>query len=111
MATKKVANNLHGKDNVMAVNQFADISKDLCAQIKVIEKLLKCNLFVEADALMSNTKKSCRKLESLLTEDNKIQTRIVENRHREIDWIRDAIQRGLKKTRTKPVKKQNAKAK
>ncbi len=89
----------------MALNQFADISKDLYAQIKVIENLVEGNLFVEADALLSTTKESCRNLESLMTQDNKIQTHIVDNRQQEIHWIDDAIRVGLKKTHSKPVKK------
>jgi len=95
----------------MAINQFADISKDLYAQIKVIENLIKGNLFVEADALLSTTKESCRNLESLMAEDNKIQTHIVDNRQQEIHWMHDAIQLGLKNTHSKPLKKHNAKAK
>lgn len=95
----------------MAINQFADISKDLYMQIKVAENLVKGDLFVEADELLSTIKENCRNLESLMTQDNKIQTRIVANRQREIHWIHDAIQHGLAKTHSKPVKKRTAKAK
>jgi P2-related tail formation protein len=93
----------------MPIDQFADVSKDLCMQIKLIENLLKQNLFNEADELMQQATKCCRTLESLMAEDNKIQTRIVANRQKEITWIQDAIQGNIKKTVGKSAKKRKTK--
>ncbi len=93
----------------MAINQFADISKELYTQIKVVEDLVKSDLYKEAGKLLSTAEETCRNLESLMTEDNKIQTHIVDNRRREIHWIQDAIQQGLAKGRSKPVKRRTAK--
>lgn len=91
----------------MSINKFAAISKDLCMQIRIIEELLKCKSYIEADALMPKATKSCRTLESLMTEENKIQTHIVENRQKEISWIQDTLKDNLKKTPSKPVKKRD----
>ena len=60
--------------------------------------------------MLSTAEQNCRSLESLMEEDNKIQSHIVDNRRREIVWIQDAIELGLAKARTKkPVKKRAAK--
>ena len=94
----------------MAVNQFADISKELYTQIKVVEDMVRSDLYKEAGKMLSTAEQNCRSLESLMEEDNKIQSHIVDNRRREIVWIQDAIELGLAKARTKkPVKKRAAK--
>ena len=92
----------------MAVNQFADISRELCLQIKLVEDLVSDDLFKEAGKILSKAEDACRNLESLMDEDNKIQEHIVANRRREIGWIQDAIQEGQAKER-KPVKRRAAK--
>jgi hypothetical protein len=94
----------------MPIDQFADVSKDLCLQIKVIENLLKSNEFSEANALVANARKSCHTQESLMVDTNKIQIRIVENRQKEIIWIQDAIQINLKKSSPQPSKKRKPKS-
>jgi hypothetical protein len=94
----------------MAVNEFADISKELYTQIKVVEDMVRSDLYKEAGKMLSTAEQNCRNLESLMEEDNKIQSHIVDNRRREIVWIQDAIELGLAKTRAKkPVKKRAAK--
>lgn len=93
----------------MAINQFADISKGLYTQIKVIESLVKEDLFKEATKLLSTAEETCGNLESLVEPDNKIQTHIVNNRRREIGWLHDAIQHGSIKKHSKPGKKSNTK--
>ena len=95
----------------MALNQFAEISKDLYMQIKVVENLVKGDLYKEAGKLLTTAEETCSNLESLMTPDNTIQTKIVNNRRREIHWIQDAIQHGLAKVKSKPVKKRTAKSK
>lgn len=95
----------------MPVNEFADMSKNLSLQIKVIEDLVKHKLFGEADALMSNATKCCHTLESLMVEDNKIQVHIIENRQKELTWIQDAISNSSSKTQKKSVVKRNSKIK
>ncbi len=90
----------------MPIDQFADVSKDLCAQIKTIEQMLKKNLFREADALMPKVTKCYCTLESLVIDDHKIQNHILANRQKEIAWIQDAIQKNIK---NKSVKKHNTK--
>ena len=91
----------------MAVDQFADVSKDLCAQIKTVEHMLKQNLYREADALMPKVTKCCRTLESLVTEDHKIQNHILANRQKEISWIQDTIQNNIKSKAAKSVRKRS----
>jgi hypothetical protein len=96
----------------MAVNQFADISKELYMQIKVVEDMVKSDLYKEAGKMLLTAEANCKNLETLMEEDNKIQTHIIDNRRREINWIQDAIQQGLAKARNKkPVKKRAAKSK
>ena len=89
--------------NHMAANQFADLSRDLYTQIKIVETLVKGSLFKEAKKMLSKAEASCENLESLMSEDNKIQMHIISNRRLEIHWIHDAIQQGLAKN--KPVVK------
>jgi len=94
----------------MAVNQFADISKELYMQIKVVEDMVKSDLYKEAGKMLLTAEENCKSLETLMEEDNKIQTHIVDNRRREIHWIQDSIEKGLAKARAKkPVKKRAAK--
>jgi len=88
----------------MAVNQFADISKDLYNQIKFIESRVKDDSFKDAVKLLSTAEKTCEHLESVMTPDNQLQTHIVNNRRLEIRWLHDNIEQGLKKKK-KPVKK------
>ena len=82
---------------LMAINQFADISKELYMQIKVVENLTKDGQYKEASKLLSSAEKACGNLESLVQEDNKVQTHIVHNRRQEISWLHDSIQTGLTK--------------
>lgn len=93
----------------MAINQFADISKDLFNQIKFIESQVKGDLFKEAAKLLSTAEETCGNLESAMSTDNHVQTHIVSNRRREIHWLHDEIQQGLTKKQAKPVKKRKAK--
>lgn len=93
----------------MAINQFADISKDLYTQIKFIESQVKGDLFKEAAKLLSTAEETCENLESAMKPDNQIQTHIVDNRRREIHWLHDEIQQGLIKKHSKPVKKRKTK--
>jgi len=93
----------------MPIDQFADVSKDLCVRIKAIEQMLKENLFSEADALMPQVAKCYLTLESLMMDDNKIQNQILANRQKEISWIQEAIQGNIHKKRVKSVKKRNPK--
>jgi hypothetical protein len=96
----------------MALNEFADISKELYTQVKIVEDMVKGDLYKEAGKMLLTAEQNCRSLESLMEEDNKIQAHIVDNRRREIKWIQDAIQIGLAKARAKkPVKKRVAKSK
>jgi hypothetical protein len=96
----------------MAVNEFADISKELYTQVKIVEDMVKSDLYKEAGKMLLTAEQNCRSLESLMEEDNKIQAHIVDNRRREIKWIQDAIQLGLAKARSKkPVKKRAARSK
>jgi len=92
----------------MAVNQFADISKDLYNQIKFIESRVKDDSFKDAVKLLSAAEKTCEHLESMMTPDNLTQTHIISNRRLEIGWLHDNIEQGLKKKR-KPVKKRTPK--
>jgi hypothetical protein len=89
----------------MAMNQFADISKDLYMQIKVVENLAKDGQFKEAGKLLSSAEKTCGNLESLMQEDNKVQTHIISNRKQEITWLHDTIQNGLVKKPATRLKK------
>jgi len=93
----------------MAMNQFADLSKDLTMQIKVVENLARDGQFKEAGRLLSNVEKSCGNLESLAQEDNKLQTHIIHNRKQEITWLQDAIQIGLVKKPASRMKKRISK--
>jgi len=93
----------------MAINQFADISKDLFNQIKFIESLVKGDLFKEAVRLLSTAEETCGNLESVMKPDNQLQTHIVNNRRLEIRWLHDDIQQGLIEKHNKPTKKRNAK--
>ncbi len=98
--------------NHMAENQFADVSRDLYMQIKVVEDMVKGELFKEAVKLLTTAEETCKNLESLMEEDNKIQIHIVANRQREIVWIQESIQEGLAKSKKKPaVNKRAAKSK
>jgi predicted nucleotidyltransferase len=98
--------------NHMAENQFADVSRDLYMQIKVVEDMVKGELFKEAVKLLTTAEETCKSLESLMEEDNKIQIHIVANRQREIVWIQESIQEGMAKSKKKPaVKKRAAKSK
>ena len=89
----------------MEMNQFADMSKDLYTQIKVVENLVKGDLYKEAGKLLKTAQENCDNLESLMTPDNAIQTRIIDNRRREIGWIQDAIRHGMAKAASKPAAK------
>jgi hypothetical protein len=93
----------------MAENEFADISRDLYAQIKIVEDLVSDDLYKEAGKMLSEVEEHCKSLESLMEEDNKIQVHIVANRRREIGWIQDAIQQGQAKAKSKPVKRRATK--
>jgi hypothetical protein len=93
----------------MAMNQFADISKDLTMQIKVVENLAKDGQFKEAGRLLTSAEKACGNLESLAQEDNKVQTHIVHNRRQEIGWLQDTIQNGLVKKPATRLKKRASK--
>ena len=95
----------------MEINQFADISKDLYTQIKVVENLVKGDSYKEARKLLSTAEETCNNLESLMAPDNRIQKNIVNNRRREITWIQDAIQQGTAKAKAKPVRKRASKSK
>jgi hypothetical protein len=79
----------------MAISQFADISKDLYTRIKIIENMVKGNLYKEAQRQLSSAEESCGNLESLVEPDNKVQARIVSNRRMEIHWLEDSIKHGL----------------
>ena len=89
----------------MAINQFADISKDLFNQIKYIESTVRDDLFKEAAKLLSAAEETCGNLESAMIPDNQVQTKIVNNRRLEIHWLHDEIQQGLTKKNSKPVKR------
>lgn len=93
----------------MAINQFADISKDLTNQIKFIESTVRDDLFKEAAKLLSTAEETCGNLESAMVPDNQVQTKIVSNRRLEIHWLHDEIQQGLIKKSGKPVKKRKVK--
>ena len=93
----------------MALNQFADMSKNLTMQIKVVENLTKDGKFKEAGKLLSTAEKACGNLESLIEEDNKVQTHIVSNRKQEITWLQDAIQLGLVKKPAASLRKRTVK--
>ena len=95
----------------MEQNQFADTSKDLYTQIKLVENLIKEDQYKEARKLLPTAEKACNNLESLMTEDNRIQKNIVTNRRREINWIQDAIQQNTAKEKSKPVRKPASKSK
>ena len=92
----------------MAVSQFADISKDLFNQIKLIEIRVKEDSFKEAVKMLATAEKTCEHLESMMTPDNLLQTHIVNNRRLEIGWLHDNIQQGLQKKK-KPAKKRTTK--
>jgi hypothetical protein len=89
--------------------QFADIGKDLCRQIKVIQSLVKGKTFKEAAMRLSTAEATCENLESLMKPDNELQRRIVNNRRLDISMLHDAIQGGLKISRRKPVQKRTVK--
>jgi hypothetical protein len=89
----------------MAINQFADISKDLSNQIKFIESTVRDDLFKEAARLLSAAEETCLNLESAMVPDNQVQTKIVSNRRLEIHWLHDEIQLGLTKKPVRPVKR------
>ena len=95
----------------MELNQFADISKDLYTQIKVVENLVKGDSYKEARKRLSTAEATCNNLESLMTPDNRIQKNIVNNRRLEITWIQDAIQQSMAKAKNKPVRKRVSKSK
>jgi hypothetical protein len=97
--------------NHMPENEFADISRDLYAQIKIVEDLVSDDLYKEAGKMLSEVEAHCNSLESLMEEDNKIQVHIVANRRREIGWIQDAIEVGQAKAKAKPVKRRITKKK
>ncbi len=82
---------------VMASNQFAEISKDLFNQIKLIETRVKQDSFKDAVKLLSVAEKTCQQLESLMTPENQLQSHIISNRRQEISWLHDNIQKGLQK--------------
>jgi len=92
----------------MASSQFADISKDLFNQIKMIETRVKEDSFKDAVKLLTVAEKTCQQLESLMTPDNQLQSHIVSNRRQEISWLHDNIQLGMQK-RKKAGKKRTAK--
>jgi len=92
----------------MAVNQFADISKDLFNQIKYIESRVKDDSFKDAVKLLATAEKTCDHLESMMVPDNLLQTHIISNRRLEIGWLHDNIEQGLKKKK-KTVKKRTPK--
>jgi hypothetical protein len=94
----------------MAVSQFADMSKELYTQIRVVEDLVRGELFKEARKALTTCESACNNLESVMMPDNKIQSDIIRNRRREIGWIEDAIQAGLAKTKP-AAKKRVVKAK
>ena len=91
----------------MEINQFADTSKDLYTQIKVVENLIKGDQLKEARKLLPTAEKACNNLESLMAEDNKI----VNNRRLEITWIHDAIQQSMAKAKSKTARKPASKSK
>jgi hypothetical protein len=93
----------------MAMNQFADISKDLTMQIKIVENLAKDGQYKEAGRLLTTAEKACGNLESMVQEDNKVQTHIVANRRQEIGWLQDTIQSGLVKKPATRLKKRVSK--
>jgi hypothetical protein len=95
----------------MEINQFADTSKDLYTQIKVVENLIKGDQLKEARKLLPTAEKACNNLESLMAEDNKIQRNIVNNRRLEITWIHDAIQQSMAKAKSKTARKPASKSK
>ncbi len=95
--------------NSMAVNQFAEISKDLYTQIKVIESLVKGDLFKESQGMLSTAEVTFGKLMLTIKSDNQLQTHILSNRRLEIGWLRDAIQHGLTIRLSKTAKKRNTK--
>ncbi|MBN1374771.1 MAG: hypothetical protein JXA01_01310 [Dehalococcoidia bacterium] len=85
----------------MAVSQFAEMSKDLYMQLRRVEDLVKGDLFKEAVKKLTGVEETCRNLETLIEEDNKIQQRIVDNRRREIKWIEESIEQGTAKLKSK----------
>lgn len=93
----------------MSINQFADISKELSTQIKFIESTVREDLFKEAAKLLSAAEATCGNLESAMTPDNLVQTKIVSNRRLEINWLHDEIQQGLTRKAAKPAKKRKVK--
>lgn len=105
---KQAGNSPIPEINHIADNQFAGISRDLYTQIKFIEDLVKGDQFKGAGKRLKTAEETCRDLESLMDEDNKIQIHIVSNRQREIRWIQESIQEGLAKTKKKPAAKKRA---
>jgi hypothetical protein len=88
-------------------SNFAEISKDLFNQIKLIESRVKEDSFKEAVKMLATAEKTCERLESVMTPDNQLQSHIVSNRRLEISWLHDNIQQGLQK-RKKAGKKRAA---
>ncbi|GEM_PF-471915 len=84
----------------MASSQFADISKDLFNQIKLIETRVKEDSFKDAVKMLAVAEKTCQQLESLMTPDNQLQSHIVSNRRQEMSWLHDNIQQGLQKKKS-----------
>ena len=89
----------------MVVSQFADMSKELYTQIRVVEDLVRGDLFKDARKALATCEAACDNLESIMMPDNKIQSDIIRNRRREIGWIQDAIQTGLAKAKPAPKKR------
>ena len=93
----------------MEINQFAVINRDLHTQIKVIENLVRVDLFKEATKLLPTAEETCESLASLMKSDNTIQRRIVSNRQLDIKWLGDTIQEASIKKAKSPVKKRKVK--
>lgn len=89
----------------MSANLFADSSKNLYSQIKIIEDLTKSGQFKEANRLLLAAEKNCGNLELMVQSDNKLQTHIINNRRQEIRWLHDTIDHGLVKSPSKRKKK------
>ena len=92
----------------MDINQFADTSRKLSSQVRIAQDLVNDDSFKEAGKALKTAEKTCCSLESLMESQNKVQNQIVNNRRREMQWIDDAIQQGMAKTKSKVVRKRTA---
>ncbi len=93
----------------MALNQFADVSRDLFKQIRVVETLIKGDMFKEARKLLPAAEEACNNLEQLMEPDNRIQRNIMYNRRREVSWIQDSIRQSNAKAGGRPTGRASSK--